>query len=152
MATPAGKGKVAAGRTIAGGRAVIVHSLSHARAALEAAAALGTPLTLLSPTLAAAYMGAGYFRALIEEASAGFPDIPFAAVLDCGDEPGFVLAALSEGIKTVRFTGPETTAKRLAEIAGKQGAKLIRQDIEALDLLDCKDPAAACRDWLANGG
>ena len=130
------------------GRAVVVHSLDHARAALKTAAGLKIPVTLLSPPLAAAYMGAGYFHALIEEARAEFPDVPLIAVLDCGDEPGLALSALRAGIKTVRFTGPKATAKRLAEIAEKQGVALIRTEIEALDLLDCEDAEAACRDWL----
>jgi fructose/tagatose bisphosphate aldolase len=143
MATPAGKERVAEGR------AVIVHSLDHARAALAAASALRLPVTLLSPPLAAAYMGAGYFRALIEAAGAEFPDVAVTAVLDCGDEPGFALAALREGIKAVRFTGPDPAAQRLRQIAEKQGAVLILDEIAALDLLDRTDAEAACRAWFS---
>ncbi len=56
-------------------RAVIVHNLAHTRAALAAASALEAPVTLMSAPGAAAYLGAGYFQAMIEEARAEFPSV-----------------------------------------------------------------------------
>ncbi len=130
------------------GRAIIVHSLDHALAALAAAAELGAPVTLLSPPGAAAYMGAGYFQALIDEARAEYLRVPVASVLDCGEEPGLALAALRQGLKAVRFSGPAQVADKIARIAGQMGAELVREELPALDLLDVSEPRAACLEWL----
>ena len=129
---------------------IIVHSLADARAALGAAAALGVAVTLASAPGAGGYAGPGWWQAVIDLAAADFPEARFDAVLDCGAEPGTVLAALRLGLRRVRFTGNDDAARRLADIAAQQGAVLEREAPEAaLDLLDCRDPAAACRAFLA---
>ncbi len=130
-------------------RAVIVHTLAHARAALAAASALEAPVTLMSAPGAAAYLGAGYFQAMIEEARAEFPSVPAPALLDCGDKAGLALAALRQGIEAVRFSGKKDVRAKIAEIARKHGAELRADAPPALDLLDHADPEAACRAWLA---
>lgn len=130
------------------GRAVVVHSLAHAEAALTAAAGLGVPVVLLSPPGAAAYMGAGYFRALVAQALARQPGATATAVLDCGDAAGDVMAALREGLKSVVFTGPDKVAARLADIARQSGSALLRDRSAALDLAGEPEPLAACRRWL----
>ncbi len=129
-------------------RAVIVHNLAHARAALAAATALEAPVTLMSAPGAAAYLGAGYFQAMVEEARAEFPSVPAPALLDCGDKPGLALAALRQGIEAVRFNGKKTVRAKITEIARKHGAELRSDTPPALDLLDELDPEAACRAWL----
>ncbi len=131
------------------GRAVIVHTLSHARAALAAAAARGVRVTLLSAPGAAAYLGGGYWKAMIDEARAGNSKADALAVLDCGAHAGHALAALREGVEAVRFHGKPEAADRIADIARKSGAALVERTPRALDLLDEPDPEAACRDWLA---
>jgi hypothetical protein len=131
------------------GRAVIVHSLADAEAALTAAASLGVPVVLLSPPGAAAYMGAGYFRALVERALATQPGVAATAVLDCGDAAGHAMGALREGLKALLFKGADEVAARLADIAGRSGAVLLREPPPALDLAGERDPLAACRRWLA---
>src|SRR6185312_11226338 len=129
---------------------IIVHSLADARAALGAAAALGIAVTLASAPAAGGYAGPGWWQAMLDLAAADFPEARFDAVLDCGAEPGTVLAALRLGLRRVRFTGNDDAARRLADIAAQQGAVLEREAPEAaLDLLDCRDPAAACRAFLA---
>ncbi len=55
-------------------RAIVFHSLDHARAALAAAARLGVPVTLRSAPGAAAYAGAGYLKAIVDAAAAENPD------------------------------------------------------------------------------
>jgi hypothetical protein len=132
-------------------RIVIIHSLDHARAALTAAAVMGVPVTLASAPGAAATVGPQWFTEVVAQATAGQPDARVSAILDCGDAPGHVLAALRQGIKRVRFTGRAAVAGKLAVIAKRQGAELIRGRLKALDLLDLPDPAAACHRWLAGG-
>jgi len=128
---------------------IIVHSLEHARAAVEAAAALGVPLTLASAPGAGGYAGPLWFKALVAAAAAAHPAVRVAAVLDCGDEPGTVLAALREGLKRVRFTGDPALRQRLAAIAAAQGAVLEGDDpVTALDLLDQRQVDRLCREFL----
>jgi len=131
-------------------RRIIVHSLEHARAALEAASVLNKPATLISARGIASFMGPLWFKALIDQACSARPEVECRAVLDCADEAGTVLAALRTGFKRVRFTGPEATRVRLDEIACQIGA-LVEGAVpfEGLDLLDAREPGEACREFLA---
>ncbi|MGB8274771.1 MAG: class II fructose-bisphosphate aldolase [Alphaproteobacteria bacterium] len=130
-------------------RAVLIHSLDHARAAISAAAALGQPVVLVSAPHAAAYAGAGWFFEVIAMARAEQAGVAVTAVLDCGDKPGLVLAALRRGIRAVRFTGRGSVRAKLESIAEQYGAVLYRDVGPALDLAREPDPERACRDWLA---
>jgi hypothetical protein len=130
--------------------AVIVHDLEHARAAVAAAAALGIAITLRSPPGAASYLGPSVFRAMIDAARESMPGADVVAVMDCGRDAGWALAALRHGIKRVRVDLPPTTTRRIVDIAGCYGAAIDDDDSAALDLLNCLDPAAACQKWLAS--
>ena len=134
------------------GRAIIVHSLDHAKAALSAAAELGVPVTLLSAPGAAAYLGAAVFREMIAEASRVHPRVALTAVLDCGDNPGLALNALRRGVKVVRLEAPADVRSRVADIAAQSGAALDDGGDGALDLLDTVDFRGACLAWLAAAG
>ncbi len=130
-------------------RAIVIHSLHHARAAVSAAAEAGAPVTLMSGTGAGSYAGAAWFREVVAAATVEHPEVPVEAVLDCGDAAGHALAALRAGVKAIRYTGPPETARRVADIAEQSGAVLIQDECEVLDLLRVADPDAACRDWIA---
>jgi hypothetical protein len=130
-------------------KAVIVHSLEQARAALAAAADLGVPVTLASAPGASAYVGPAWFRELVALAAAEVPEADFEAVIDCADRPGDVLLALRLGFARVRFTGKTAVARKLAAIAGQSGAALVTGRQRALDLRGAAEPAEACRTWLA---
>ncbi len=132
-----------------GARAVVVHDLDQARAAVAAARAEGVPVVLWSPPGAAAYMGVGYFRTLVETACAEESGASVAAVLDCADDAGWTLAALRHGIATVCFRGRKPVADRLSGIAHALGAVLVRPPAAILDLGEERDPEAAARAWLA---
>ena len=130
-------------------RALIVHSLDHARTALAVATEMGVPVTLASAPGAAAYLGPAWFRELTAIAAQEYPQVRLLAILDCGDQAGHVLAALSCGVRSVRFTGRKAIAVKLAEIAEAQGGELITGRLQAFDLLNESDAEAACRTWLA---
>jgi len=131
--------------------AVVIHSLAHATAALRAAQEKNLPVELWSAEGAAAYVGAGWFKAVIDLAQSANPGVDFIAVLDCAELPGLVLGAFRIGLKAVCFTGPTKVAAKLAEIAKQDGRELRRRrPSEALDLRDEADPLAACRSWLAS--
>jgi len=132
------------------GRAVVIHELAHARAALAAAAALGVPVALWSAPGAAAYAGAGWFDAVLRAAGNQVPAAVFIGVLDCDDRADLVQAALRQGLTHVHFRGAKAVAARLADIARQGGAALYRKRPRALDLSDRADPEAACRAWLGD--
>ena len=130
-------------------RPIIVHSLAEARAAVAAAADLGVPVTLASAPEAAGYLGALWFRELVKLASEERPEARVDAILDCGDQPGHVMAALRQGLKRVRFTGAKTTAATLASLASRYDAEIVTGALRAHDMLDQAEPETACRRWLS---
>ena len=131
------------------GRPIIVHSLAEARAAVSAAAELGVPVTLASAPEAAGYLGALWFRELVQMASAERPEAQVSALIDCGDQPGHVMAALRQGLKRVRFTGSKTTAATLRNLASQYDAEIVTGALRAHDMADQAEPETACRRWLS---
>ena len=101
----------------------VVGSLPEARAALAEAA--GRAVVLVSPPNAAAYLGVGYFRALVEAARAEFPELSVEGVMDCGAAPGFALSALRTGFRTIVLRGDPRARARVAAIARAGGATLL---------------------------
>ncbi len=130
-------------------RALIVHNLAHARAALSAAETLGVPVVLISAAGAAAYAGAGYFLEFTTRAMAEHPGVKARTVLDCGAEPGLALGALSAGCPAIRYTGPRASRVKIADIAARSRARVDNSRYRALDLLDVEDARTACHQWLA---
>lgn len=130
------------------GPAITIHSAADARAALAAAAEAGVAVTLVSAPGAAAYVGPAWFREVVAEARAHHPDALAAALLDCGDRPGDVLAAFRAGVPGVVFTGRRDVAEKLAALARAHGIAFHTAYPPARDLLDVSDPLAACRRWL----
>lgn len=132
-------------------RTVVFHTLDHARAALAAAKDAGVSLTLRTAPDAAGYAGVQYLKAIVDRAAGEYPEVPFTAVIDCGEDAGTVQAALRIGWAVVVFSGAAPVRARLADIARRRGAEVIDTDPDAavLDLLDDPDPAAACRAFLA---
>jgi hypothetical protein len=126
---------------ISGAPAIVVHSLAHAVAALEAAAQAGRAVLLLSAVDAGLSAGAGWWREAIAAARASVPAaqvaVQSAALLDCGEDASAAQSALREGIEAIVFTGPAAVAERLADIARQRGSELRRERPEAaLDLGD----------------
>jgi hypothetical protein len=125
-------------------REIVVHSLDHALAALAAAKSLSLPVTLASASCAAAQAGPGWFKALVDAARQAHPDVALTAILDCGDEPGAVMAALRAGLKQLRFQGDDELRQKLAAM----GAEFLEPAGAVLDLRDIGNPAAACATFL----
>lgn len=130
-------------------RAVLVHDIADARAALGAAAALGVPVILVSPPSGAAALGPGWWQAAIDLARADYPEADCTAILDCGARADLVQAALRIGLRDLCFRGPRATARKLAEIAAHCGATLHVRPREPLDLRGVSNREAACRAWLS---
>ena len=125
----------------------VIHSLVHLRAALTAASSLGDPVIALSAPGASAYAGAAWFAALVRQGEAEFPNVPFIAILDCGDRAGDVLSALGTGLKHLVFTGHPEALRRLKAIAAESGAEILDRRPEAFDLVNRRAPERAARAW-----
>jgi len=106
----------------------IIHGWADAQAALAGARA---SLTLLSAPGAGGYAGAAWFAALAAEGKAAFPHVVQRWVLDCGDAPGHVLAALRAGVRAMVFTGTAELRARLASAAAACDAELLESAPEA---------------------
>lgn len=129
--------------------AIVVHGLDHALAAARAAAALGCAVRIRSGPAAAGYAGAAWFAEIARAARRAHPDVRIDAVLDCGDSPGLVLAALRRSVEAVLFTGSPVLRGKLEALAAASGARIESEAAPALDLAGEEDPETACRAWLA---
>lgn len=129
-------------------RAVIIHSIDHARAALAAATRRDCPIVLYSAEGAAAYAGAAWFSAVVAAARSDYPTARCEAVLDCGDHAGLALAALRLGCRAIVLRGPAALRGKIAAIAKVRAARLVSGPKEALDLRHCPDPESAVMTWL----
>ncbi len=126
---------------------IIVHGLGHATAALTAARAQNSPVTIASAVGAVRSGGAGWWRELAAQAHAAVPDATAKWVLDCADEAGMALAALREGVAAVALETDPSVWSRVSQIAAQCDAELVRLDRSgALDLANSNNPQQAC-DW-----
>ena len=109
--------------------------MSHAIAALEAAAGARRPIIILSAPNAGICAGSGWFKALVDAARAAVPAADAVFMLDCGDDAGAAQGALRAGVETVIFAGRVDVAERLAAIAVAKGLRLpIARPDAGLDL------------------
>ncbi len=117
--------------------AIVVHSLAHAVAALQAAAEAGRPVLLLSAADAGLSAGAGWWRGVIAAARDSVPAARMTALLDCGDDAGAAQSALRAGVEAIVFRGRDDIVERLADIAGRRGSRVrCARPSPALDLGD----------------
>lgn len=130
---------------------IVFHNLEHARAALAAALEADVAVVLRSAPGAAAYAGAGYLKAIADSAAKDHPKARATWVIDCGADAGTALGALRIGWKELRFSGPDSLHEKLTDMAAQQDATVTGEAAgeAVLDLLEHHDPAAACRDVLA---
>ncbi len=119
----------------------VVHCLEHACAALEAAGDAGLAVDLLSPSSVVTGGGIAWFKGVIDGAQSRFPNVPFRAILDCGDFPGYAMSAVLGGWKTIILahadrhrdaSGGKPSA--IVDIVGKHGARIIERPVDVCDL------------------
>lgn len=103
---------------------VLVRDWRQMTAALLAAREAGQAPLLLTPENAAATYGAGYLAALQDRAREEFPDVAFTLIVDCGDTPGYALACLRAGVRTISMAEHN---EKIADIARQMGAELVRR-------------------------
>lgn len=134
--------------------AVVVHTPGMARAAVALAGPRG--VLLLSMPAAAGSLGAAWFLALAAQAVEGLREPPpHWAVLDCGDAPGYALAALRAGLRVLVLDPAVPAFPAVAAAAAEVGAAVWPERPPALDLggLDLHAPAGRghrrLAEWLA---
>ena len=131
---------------------VVVHGYDHAVAALEAAAAAGVDVRLLSARGAAAYAGPAWFRDLVVQARTAVPGAEATALLDCAGRAGDALAAIRAGVPAIAIDLPAEAAAKIADMAAQAGTAMEPyDDTGALDLAACRDRDSArrmCAEWL----
>ncbi len=110
--------------------AVTVHGLDQARLALS----LRRPLVLVSAPSAAGYAGCLWWRALADLAAAEAPGLVAGDVLDCGDAPGWAMAALRVGCHMLVLAADCPAWARVAAAASGMGATVLPQRPAVLDL------------------
>jgi hypothetical protein len=129
-------------------RAIRVHGLEDALRAGSIAHELGVAITLFSGPDAVASMGPAWFRNIVRRLEHTYPDLDVEAVLDCGDAAGYALAALRSGVKIIRYSGNTSAAKKIKDIAGTYGARLVGRPSRILDARGEQDTDVALRLWL----
>jgi hypothetical protein len=123
--------------------AVVVHGLTDARLALS----VGLPVTLLSAPGAALYAGCGWWRALVAQARAAFPDATVEDILDCAEGPGQALAALRIGQRLLVLWPGAPGWDSVAAIAAEHGGAVLPGAPPALDL-GARGAERRLHDWL----
>jgi hypothetical protein len=134
-------------------RAVCVHHLAHAQAALAAAATCGRQVTLLSAPAAGTLVGPQFFAELVRQARATHPEAATGGgILDCDRAAGRALAAIRLGFEGIVYTGSLEIQRKLADAAEPYGCAIHGERPRALDLAEVRgDPAAALTRWLTKG-
>lgn len=108
----------------------MVHGLPDARRACAA----GRPLTLLSAQGAAGYAGCGWWRAIAETIAAEHPKLVVADILDCGEAPGWALAAIRIGQRGLILAPFAPGFAAVAAIAADRSLLLLTGRPPALDM------------------
>ncbi len=129
-------------------RALIFHSFDHVRAALTAARDFDQPVRLLTAPGAAAAVGPGVLKAMVEDAAAAVPGARFDALIDCGSQPGIAMGALRAGWRHLVFQGDAVVQPKIADLARQHGAVLDTAAPPARDFGDGRHPDKAAMAWL----
>jgi hypothetical protein len=111
-------------------RAVIVHGLDDAKAAME----VGAPVTLLSAPGAALFAGCLWWRNLVCAAREANPGANVVDVLDCADASGAALGALRSGVCRLVLRPDAPGWYAVSRIAEREGGFVLPAAPPALDL------------------
>ncbi len=115
--------------------AVVMHGPDDARLALDAAARAGcAAVTLLSAPDAACFMGAAWWRALVEAAVPLHPEVLRQDLLDCGNAAGRAMEALRLGQRGLILSPACPQRDAVRERADALGAIVLPSRPPALDL------------------
>lgn len=102
---------------------------------------------LLSAPGVAGYAGCLWWRALVDSAAAETPGLIAADILDCGDAPGWAMAALRAGCRALVLHPTCPGWPRVAAAAGALGAIVLPHPPVGLDLAE-PGAARALLAWL----
>jgi fructose/tagatose bisphosphate aldolase len=129
-------------------RVIIIHTLEHARAALEAASEARMPVIVQSAPDAIHYAGSLYLLTLFRQARHSVPDADAIFILDADAAAAEAISAMQMGHTHLRSNAQSGLAGKISDIAAQLGVVMIAGEYEALDLLRHHDAKEACRKWL----
>ncbi len=122
--------------------AVVVHTAEHVRLVVEVAGP-ARPL-VLTPPGAQAYAGVAYLWAMTAPARDGGLEVR----IDCGEDPGFAMAAIRTGWRQLHMSGDKAMLGKIDDMATQVGGTLHRSRPAAIDLAETNDPQAALKDLI----
>ena len=102
-------------------KTVTIRNLAEARAALDAARAVGATIALASPEDAAIRYGVLFYVQLSETLAAEYPELTPVIAFECGDRADLAHDAMRLGLKHIAFRGDPLSAEKLADVAANLG-------------------------------
>lgn len=103
----------------------VIYTLEDMLSAFRKAIEGPGPLILSSPEGGAAFAGAGYYQAMFHYVKSLYPEVQVKFILDCANYPGWVMSALRQGVRCIRFSGNPEIAEKLRFLAQTYGAEII---------------------------
>lgn len=75
----------------------------------------------------------------------------FLMAINCGNNPGYVISALRQGVKLLQFSGEKQSFDRLSTIAKKCNAIIRKKaNTKQLDLFDITNIKKEYKTWIKN--
>lgn len=105
--------------------ALCIETYEDMQAILQVATRCGATVDLITPQGGACYAGPAYWHAMQLLAAQEFPQAPYRLLVDCDDEAGTVMKALSFGLKTLLCNTDLPSFAALSDMAAQQGAFLM---------------------------
>jgi fructose/tagatose bisphosphate aldolase len=105
--------------------ALCIETYEDMQAILQVVSRVGAPVDLITPEGGACYAGPAYWHAMLILAAKEFPQASYRLLVDCDDEAGTVMKALSCGLKTLLCDTALPSFAALSEMAVQQGAFLM---------------------------
>ncbi len=87
---------------------------------------------LISPPYAACHAGVGYYRALVAQLRAEFPETDFTFTLCCGDDPAMAHDALRMGFMSIVCDCSDAVFNELSAMASQRGAVIAQASARGL--------------------
>ena len=138
---------------------VICHTSEHVALALDVAANLDLPVTIVSPSADLLYQGPDAFLQTVLDESEKQPKAPFRVVLDCGEGVGYAIAVIRRvhcggiGVDrkmdwSLQLEAKQSVLVKVRDLAGLQGLSVDAAVRRAVDIERLKDPRPVLESWL----
>ena len=138
---------------------VICHTPEHVGMTLTAAAGLGLPVTIVSPSADTLYQGPHSYLQMVLDESESHPDAPFRVVLDCGEGVGYAIAVIRRahhggiGVDgrmdwSLQLEAKPNVLVKVRDLANLQGLSVDAAVQQAVDIERLQEPEPVLDSWL----